>query len=480
MLYRNYHSQIIPIKEYNGHEIEDSGTDDLNVMVIMLESISRLTWLRHSPEIHEFITQELGGAILNGHHVVGGNSFPNNYAVMRGLEVYSDLRKLLMGGVEGIEIILMDFAKKGYATLLAEDFLPGKIPSYAKIKKIPVPHHDRASRVLRRSKDQYIPKGPDLNYCYGEKNIFNYTLNQVFDFSQKYRSLGKKFMAYSAIETGLHSHHSQNGISQDKHMVMNFLKKLHASGIINNTVVFIGGDHGCRFKDYFNTRVGYYETSLPLMYGIFPKWFREKYPTAFGNFKFNGENRLTSQYDLYYTLRAILNKDFINPRSHYDPNSHYGVNLLARVPEERTCQQAGVGPHFCMCGRKTRLDNTDPRALKAGQILITKVNELLKDTPCVQYDKFDVIEAYLVYPNEDITIAIETKPVYASMRTTLSLTEGHVTLRHIDRLERYSLVTKCMNENTAKLQDLEMMKIWACVCKDSVWRATKQRLNDWS
>ncbi len=37
-----------------------TGTDDMNVMVMMLESVSRLAWLRHCPEIHDFITKQLG------------------------------------------------------------------------------------------------------------------------------------------------------------------------------------------------------------------------------------------------------------------------------------------------------------------------------------------------------------------------------------------------------------------------------------
>ncbi len=40
---------------------QESGVDDLNVLVVMLESISRLTWFRHAPEIHEYITNKLGG-----------------------------------------------------------------------------------------------------------------------------------------------------------------------------------------------------------------------------------------------------------------------------------------------------------------------------------------------------------------------------------------------------------------------------------
>ena len=46
------------------------------------------------------------GVILNGHHVVGRNSFPNDYAILRGVEVFSDLKKLVMSGLEGAHIFV--------------------------------------------------------------------------------------------------------------------------------------------------------------------------------------------------------------------------------------------------------------------------------------------------------------------------------------------------------------------------------------
>ena len=73
---------------------------------------------------------------------------------------------------------------------------------------------------------------------------------------------------------------------------------------------------------------GEYEARLPMMYGIFPRQFREKYPEAFNNFKFNSKNRMTSPFDIYYTLKAIVSKDYSTPN--YDPKDHYGMNLFGK------------------------------------------------------------------------------------------------------------------------------------------------------
>ncbi len=262
-----------------------------------------------------------------------------------------------------------------------------------------------------------------------------------------------------------------------KDLLLDFFKNLEASGVTDNTAIIIGGDHGTRrdFK-YFETKAGSYESRLPLMYGIFPKWFREKYKAAYENLQFNGANRMTSQFDLYRTMRGILDKNFENPDSYYNPKKHFGVNLLAKIPEERTCEDAGVTSHFCACGSKTPISPTDPRALKAGQILVNGVNKLLEGTngACVSYKDFFVKEANLVFPKEDIMLTIQTRPVRAVLRTTISITGSDVTLFNIERLDAYAPVSSCMNDEHAGYKDGELRRVVACVCKDDAWKVTEK------
>ncbi len=93
VLYRNFHSQIIPKEEFYGTKIQNSGPDDFNVMFVVMESISRLTWLRHCQDIHEYITERLGGILLNAHNVVGPNTAPNVYPTVRGRTLLEDMKK---------------------------------------------------------------------------------------------------------------------------------------------------------------------------------------------------------------------------------------------------------------------------------------------------------------------------------------------------------------------------------------------------
>ncbi len=45
-----------------------------------------------------------------------------------------------------MDFIMSDYAKQGYATLVAEDFTPLSIPSYVRITKNPIAYYDRPFR----------------------------------------------------------------------------------------------------------------------------------------------------------------------------------------------------------------------------------------------------------------------------------------------------------------------------------------------
>ena len=90
----------------------------------------------------------------------------------------------------------------------------------------------------------------------------------------------------------------------------------------------------------------------------------------------------------------------------------------------------------------------------------------------MQYDRFDVLEAILIPPRGDIMISIQTKPVRAKLRTTISLNSGQVTLYDVERLEIYNAVTSCVDSEIASYQDATLSRVTACVCKDEAWKVT--------
>ncbi len=472
-IYRNFHSQIVTREDYNGIPIQDLGKNEFNVMVVIIDSVSRLGWLRHCPEIHKFIKDELGGIMMNGHHVVGQNTVHNMHGILNGKPI-GDLKSSLLARDK---FIFSNFANNGFATYEAGDilgllFLELLFGYNLRMKNKEPMHTNRAFRNLYNSTYKYIiPLNSyyDKKQCYGSTNIANQSLSQAIEFHRTYTTLGKKSMSLVQLTDGVHTHGDCNGLSRDKDLIMNFFKELKSSGVVENTLIFFGGDHGCRF-DYFKSYVGRYESRLPLMYGIFPDNFKKKFPSAVKNFEFNSKHRITSQYDLYYTLKALANIGSLSDDM-YSPWLHKGMNLFTRIPEERGCSGAGITSNFCACGFKKSLEPSDPRAQKAGAIFIKEVNKLVQNVDCVKYDKFDVIEAYLIQPKGDITITIHTRPIVAKLRTTMSLDKNKVMLGQIERLEHYAPVTTCMKQEQILSKDGTTYGN-VCVCKSDAWKVT--------
>ena len=50
-----------------------------------------------------------------------------------------------------------------------------------------------------------------------------------------------------------------NALSSKEHIILEFLKQVVSLGILNDTFLIIGGDHGFRRGDYLATNAGAYE-----------------------------------------------------------------------------------------------------------------------------------------------------------------------------------------------------------------------------
>ena len=113
LLYRDVHKQIIPKTNLNGKPFPKKGPDEMNVALIILESTSRLNWIRQCPEVHEYITNSLGGIVFNGMNKLADNTSPNLYAMATGKDVATDWKKLLFSAVDNLGWIWKDAEKEG-------------------------------------------------------------------------------------------------------------------------------------------------------------------------------------------------------------------------------------------------------------------------------------------------------------------------------------------------------------------------------
>jgi len=143
-------------------------------------------------------------------------------------------------------------------------------------------------------------------------------------------------------------------------------------GLLDRTFLMIYSDHGMRFGDLRRTYVGKLEERLPFVVLRLPPSLPGKMSAAL---RVNAV-RLTTPFDIYETLADL--KEFDGKvRRGCDRVLRRGCSLLAEVPPERTCEVAGVLPHWCTCHETVPVDPADPAVMRAADAVIGYINDLL-------------------------------------------------------------------------------------------------------
>ena len=81
---------------------------------------------------------------------------------------------------------------------------------------------------------------------------------------------------------------------------------------------------------------------------FFSDWFRRKYPGLASNLATNA-NRLTTPFDVYETLQHILDADWPTLEEEAGrkmKGRSRGYSLFEKIPEERSCEDAEILPHW--------------------------------------------------------------------------------------------------------------------------------------
>uniref|UniRef100_A0A7S0IZ33 Sulfatase N-terminal domain-containing protein n=1 Tax=Calcidiscus leptoporus TaxID=127549 RepID=A0A7S0IZ33_9EUKA len=117
------------------------------------------------------------------------------------------------------------------------------------------------------------------------------------------------------------------------------------------TAVLLLSDHGIHYGRYYDgAKAGPQEHTLPLFYALLPRSLLAQRPALKAALCMN-QRRLVSPFDVHATLRHIL----VYPDTPKLPDWSIATyplrprSLLEPIPAERTCVEAGVPPDVCPC-----------------------------------------------------------------------------------------------------------------------------------
>ena len=233
--------------------------------------------------------------------------------------------------------------------------------------------------------------------------------------------------------------------------------------------MFFLSDHGIRFGAIRQTYVGKLEERLPFMFLIFPDWFLKKYPNIHRNLQVNSR-RLTTPFDIHRTLLNLL--DF-EPDTLTSMNPiERGLNLLNEVPTKRTCEDAGILPHWCTCSQHKVLSNTNERVIDISKQFVGKINEKFTNvSQCeilslseVKYaSRFVTSDKVLSFNRKlsgkrvnryvDYQLTIQSRPGGALFEGTFRFDEETKKVQmmgDISRINRYGTQSHCIDTTNVK------------------------------
>ncbi|XP_064638766.1 uncharacterized protein LOC135494587 isoform X2 [Lineus longissimus] len=375
------------------------GTKQMNVLMVIIDSLSHMSWKRKLPQTYRFLKNSLGSTVLDGYNIVGDGTTPNIVALLTGkqIEELPETRRSQYDStyVDRYPLLWLDYEKKGYATLFAEDE-PTMGTFNLRLngfEKTPTDHYMRPfwQAIWESTLNKNSPR-----FCLGEKPKHQYMLDYGRDFFVKYHNVSK----FGIIFHGELTHADNNPGEHIDTDLVKFLVALKSGHYLDNTLLVVMSDHGARYSTVRHTIQGKLEERLPLMSLAFPKWFQKKYPASIKNLKDN-VGKLTTPFDVYETLKDVLDSKRLETRPKYNDR---GISVLKSIPRNRTCASAGIALHWCTCLRYEEVDTKDKLTRKAAAAVVTHMNKMTTNhrDVCHELTLQNLFDAKMIIPNEQL------------------------------------------------------------------------------
>ena len=240
-------------------------------------------------------------------------------------------------------------------------------------------------------------------YCLRSTPRHMIMLNWVKDIFNVYPSPTPKFIF------GFHSefsHDDFNLIQAIDDDFTDWLKDFHLSGRLNSTILVVFADHGSRFSSLRQTQQGKLEERMPFFSFVLPPWFKSTFPSAYNNLVAN-QDKLATPYDIHATLETIItNFNYKKDASNkvYTGKLPRSLSLFEPIPPSRTCEDAGIEPHWCTCLKWQQLDVKNPKTVNAANALIQFINGLTKSFrhKCSELKLKKITRAEFLVPNKNL------------------------------------------------------------------------------
>lgn len=375
LTHRNLHVGVPSVPDLQQRHDQSGKTQlGLDVYIYLLDSMSRVNFMRKLPKFYDVLTGQMGAAVMEGFNVVGDGTPWTLIPMLTGhfqTELPEGRKRFTNAShLDAWPLVWKHYRKAGYITSFAEEQPQFSFFSY-KLKGFKDPPVDHYLRVFEQAVNWETRKsGAHKPYCLGDRPRSLVLCDWWAEQQQMYeRTNVRTFATLFSSET---SHDDYNLVETlDEPWAKTFGDQFR-QGRFNRTLLIVMGDHGRRFGQVRQTQTGKTEEKLPFLALVVPDWFKQQYPTAWKNLQTNTQ-RLVTPFDLHATLMNVIDHQ---PGRTPDLKAR-GISLFDSIPLERTCTQAAIKPHFCSCLDWEELSPTSSEVAKTAQYVISQFNQLL-------------------------------------------------------------------------------------------------------
>jgi len=311
--------------------------------------------------------------------------------------------------------------------------------------------------------------------CYEHQFSPNLLKERIFEVATKLNG----HLYYHHLWTQLTSHDEIGYAKYLEDPLYELVTGLLKRQLLNNTLLIVTSDHGTVSSDYSRTAEGLIEARIPLLYFVFPEWFKQKYSKAMENLRRNSRG-LSTPFDVHQTLKDILNLDRITNdglefRTITEQPGEKGLSLFLPIPLNRTCESAHVPDEYCICLSWTQMDNPhkDINIIRAVSYTLDQANKIIDlFEQCIRLDLEKVIDGKQTLDGRGNTLyevifqVIPSHGIFGAVLKVVSATKDDVKFRVVGEIERrntYGNQSSCLGK---EYKDIGWIRS-ACFCKNN-------------